>query len=606
MSIARTSTLVPLGPKPTTSNYAGLINPSTSSTLSSTPSPVSTPVSGQSIGSLKSFTLPPLSPAPSPVPVSSRLVASNPSRNNVNPSLISSTPSPTRGVPSETRSSLSSLQPLPASPLALPALRNPQVGTFPTLPSNVNQSKLSPLPSLPALAQTPRSQGPIASNSKSQLSPLPPPPKSQLGSSPSRLSPLPSPPKSLSQLGSSPSRLSPLPSPPKSQMPPRLRELIPLAPLSSVPRSDLSSVPRSDLSSVPRSDLSSVPRSDLSSVPRSDLSSVPRSDLSSVPRSDLSSVPRSDLSSVPRSDLSSVPRSDLSSVPRSDLSSDFSEEAVEKSLVSKGWLPVDKIISEDDQGNLMCRYIKAVDPNGRTAYVEMDCEGYVTVDPENMSLVKGSGFSNVPYSVKMGSYESSVPDVNGVAIECDGEVCTMVRGETDPVESVYSRVNKSSNSVLKAPISYPIVSMKALQTDNKTIEENVKRTHDRMRNIMFGQTRNGRKNLTEATQDLKDEVDRFDKTQNTVASKLYRTVAELEQIRDSYLSSPIRNATEQMKLDVINFNLRKRNDLTADLLKLSDSVTSRVSKIREIQDEIRSLNDLADRLFANVDYVYEA
>jgi len=669
MSIARTSTLVPLGPKPTTSNYAGLVNSATSSVLSSTPSPVSTPISGQSIGSLKSFSLPPLSPAPSPLPVSSKLVASNlNTKTNTLPGLISSTPSPisSQGVSSGGRSSLSSLQPLPASPLALPALRNPQVGTFPLSQTVSSSNKLSPLPSLPGLANTPRSQGPVVSRSQagsqsgssspSRLSSLPPAPRSQVGSkvgsqvgsqtlsqprlpqplsqprlspqplsqlgsqvgSSSRLSPLPLPPTS--QVGSS-SRLSPLPLPPTSQVGSSSRlSPLPLPPtsqlgsssrlssrLSSVPRSDLSSVPRSDLSSVPRSDLSSVPRSDLSSVPRSDLSSVPRSDLSSVPRSDLSSVPRSDLSSVPRSDLSSVPRSDLSSVPRSDLSSfpeDFSAEPVEKSLLSKGWLPIDKIISEDDQGNLMCRYIKAVDPNGRTAYVDMDCEGYVTVDPENMSMVKGSGHSNIPYSMKVGSYESSSPDVSGVAIECDGEVCTMVRGETDPVESVYSRVNKPSNSVLKAPISYPIVSLKALQTDAKNTEASVKRSHDRMRNIMFGQTRNGRKNLIDATQDLKDEVDRFDKTQNVVAAKLYRTMSKLEEIRDTYIES-IDGDKDKMKLEAVNFNLRKRNDLTADLLKLSDSVTSRINKIREIQDEIRSLNDLADRMFANVEYVYE-
>jgi len=69
----RSSVLVPLSQKTNpAANTTGLINPKVGTSLSSTPSPTATPAVSRS---LDKMTLPPISPAPSPMPVSSSLLA---------------------------------------------------------------------------------------------------------------------------------------------------------------------------------------------------------------------------------------------------------------------------------------------------------------------------------------------------------------------------------------------------------------------------------------------------------------------------------------------------------------------------------------------------
>jgi len=287
---------------------------------------------------------------------------------------------------------------------------------------------------------------------------------------------------------------------------------------------------------------------------------------------------------------------------------------IEQQLIESGYLPIDKILTKDENDNLMCQYIKALDPTGRSAFVDLDCEGYVSIDPKNMSVTKMSNKASVvPYSTKIGTYDCASSEVCGVAFECDNEICTVKRSDTNlaPTETVFTHVknplssgHKHHGMVESHPIAYPIVSMSEIKNNPEAVTCSIKQSHASMRNVSFNQGKKETKELAVVTKDLHDEVKRYERNQNIVSTKLSKGIAELEQVYEYYKKRPPVNDKErELKRQVI-FNLRKRHDLVIDHLKLSESVNSRVNRIKELAGEIKELNDYGDKLFKGIDNVY--
>jgi len=318
------------------------------------------------------------------------------------------------------------------------------------------------------------------------------------------------------------------------------------------------------------------------------------------------------LPSVPVQNTSDESLADLMKSLKTDNEA-LQELEVEDMLSRSGFTPVDKILTKDENDMLMCQYIKSTDPSGKTVYVDMDCKGYVSVDPENMTMVQASGASSVPYSLKMGAYECADNDVCGVAFECDGEVCTLKRVDNDvvPSEDVFAQVSSGSplvanDGITKSqPIPYPIVSLTDIKKNPAQVMSSIRESHNRMRNVAFRQADRDAENLLDAVRNLDQEIARFNTNQKDVSAKLSRTISQLEEIHQDYQRDPPSTAETKKAYRSVQYNLRRRNDLVIDHLKLSESVTSRMDRIKELVGEIKSLNDYGEQLFAGVEFVYQ-
>lgn len=280
------------------------------------------------------------------------------------------------------------------------------------------------------------------------------------------------------------------------------------------------------------------------------------------------------------------------------------DNQVEKTLSKSGYLPLGKVITKDENNLLMCKFIKAMDESGRTVFVDMDCEGLVSVDPSNMTMTKISGASVVPHSTKIGAYDSAGSDVSGVAFECEGEVCTLQRtDDLTPKETVFAEINGNRGSDDMFPIAYPIVSLTDIKANPSQVACSVKASHDRMRNVAFGQCRKDTMETIKAAEWLNREVERFNTKRKIIKLKLAETITEFEAMNTGLKRQP--PSDKRARLDrSVKFNLRKRNDMVIDHLKLCESINSRVNRIRELAEEIKSLNDYADQLFTGLDTVY--
>lgn len=291
------------------------------------------------------------------------------------------------------------------------------------------------------------------------------------------------------------------------------------------------------------------------------------------------------------------------------------DTSVEQMLTKSGYLPVDKILTKDENNNLMCQYIKAVDPTGRTTFVDLDCEGYVAVDPKDMTMAHSSKASVLPYSTKMGTYECASSDVCGVAFECDNEICTLKRNNESltPSEAVFtsSRIDerasghKEHGMLSNQPIAYPIVSLSDIKENPEKVACSIRDSHNRMRNVSFSQANFQTTNLVDATTALNNEVYWFSASQRMNAGKLTTTIEQLETAHETMKRKPPVTDKGRANLRSVRYNLRRRHDLVVDHLKLSEAVNSRINRVRELLGEIKTLNDFGDRLFEGLEYEYQ-
>ena len=287
-----------------------------------------------------------------------------------------------------------------------------------------------------------------------------------------------------------------------------------------------------------------------------------------------------------------------------------SEENVEETLIKSGYVPVDKVLTKDDNGMLMCSYLKAMDATGRGVFVDLDCEGKVDVDPSQMKVSELSDATIVPLSVKMGTYDCAKNDVCGVAFDCgENGICTMSRSDAsmEPKEAVFSHTklspdfegHKEHGMLSNHPVSYPIVSMTAIKKYPKRVECSIKDAHDRMRNVAFGQSLHDTKALVDSSKDLHNEVLRHQANHEFIASGLNKSIADLEGHHENYRGSDL--ADDKKTLRSIHYNLRKRHDMTVDHLRFNEAINSRLERIRELTAEIAVLNDQIERIFKGVD-----
>ena len=628
---AKSSVLLPLSQKQNlTLPTPGRLNPVVSSSLSSTPSPTASPLVSRNLETLGSSSVNlPIKSTTSVV----RPLNSSPSMTGsvLTSSLPSISASPLPAVSTSPLPAVSAMSQLPPTPRALSMSASPLPAT-PRLLSPTSVSQLPPSPrALPAMsAQLPPSPRALPAMS-AQLPPSPralPAVSSQLPPSPRALPAVSAqlPPSPRAQLPPSPralpavsSQLPPSPRAVSSQLPPSPRALPAVSAMSQLPPS-----PRAVSSQLPAlpavSAMSQLPPSPraLSAVPAvssvSSVSQLPTKPLSATPLPAKSGLPSLSSVKLPllreselKTPLVSKPTSVVSNAPSTVSFHDFNgmieDSGVEKTLTDSGYLPLDKILSKDDNDNLMCQYIKVIDATGRTAFVDLDCEGYVSVNAKDVHVMASSkDVSVVPYSVKMGTYECASNDVCGVAFECDNEVCTLKRTDNslNPSESVFvhSKVNNQEHGLLSShPIAYPIVSMSDIKVNPAAVARGIKDSHHRMRMAAFQQIERDAKELTAAATALEQQVARFHNIQHLVSNSLQTTTNQLERIHENYKRSPPSTDLERAKLRSVHYNLRKRHDLVIDDLRLAETVTERTDRIRELIGEIKSLNDYADRLF---------
>lgn len=285
---------------------------------------------------------------------------------------------------------------------------------------------------------------------------------------------------------------------------------------------------------------------------------------------------------------------------------------VEKILAGSGFVVGEKILTKDKSGHMVCHFIKIRDNSGRTAYVELDTDcsdglGYIEIN-ENDEIMNVGDNSEIPYSLKMGTYEANNNDIYGVVFECNNSICVMSRKNTalDPVESVfaYENVDGDSSYFSEQPVSFPMIKMSEVMTNPKAVQKSVSLTYNRMRNAVFDNcSKESSKLLYEQLKAVEEQIQRFQAKSSETATALKTRINELENMLEVYERKGIKPKDEE-KVRLIKFNLQKRHELMQDHMSLCHNIRSRANHLKQVASELKEYNDYAENLFQNLDYVF--
>ncbi len=284
--------------------------------------------------------------------------------------------------------------------------------------------------------------------------------------------------------------------------------------------------------------------------------------------------------------------------------------SIENELLNAGYAPLSKIVVRTDNGEKRTQYIKAINKNGQKVFILLDANGYTTARTTDLTLIEANSASIVPYSLKSGAYDCAGKDVCGVAFECGSDaVCVLSRGSNDltPKEANFVFVEQRAPSAASLEINgsimtYPVVRLTEIRTNPILVLANTDMVTRRLRNTSYQSELQDLASLQQSINKLNAAVVEFSAKREIIATKLYRTLIQLEQWNDIYKANPPTSDEYKEKYRQLLFNLTQRNENISTLLRLIKKVADKRTEVEDITKEINEIIEFSNNEFANIEY----
>lgn len=284
---------------------------------------------------------------------------------------------------------------------------------------------------------------------------------------------------------------------------------------------------------------------------------------------------------------------------------------IEKALLERGFISLEKILTKNSDEVILCQFIKARDNLGHNIYVELDttCQdgyGYVNVSSADPVLSHSTAASIIPYSLKIGTFEATTSNLHGVAFECDGNVCIMSRKDKslNPKETIFTLSDDKKFGVQQNhPVAYPIVKFTEILKNPALVYDNIQKSHNLVRNIAFESSMRDVLNMKKNSDMLEKQINVFNEISKNISSDLHNTISELEKYYNEYMARGINNSLHAEKLKTIKFNLAKRNELLVDYISMCHSMRERSDKVAVLAQEVSDINTHMKNLFSGLNTI---
>lgn len=257
---------------------------------------------------------------------------------------------------------------------------------------------------------------------------------------------------------------------------------------------------------------------------------------------------------------------------------------------------------ESDIG--VCNYVKVSDKLGHVAFVEPDVQGYVPLNPNSTIFAKKVDYSRVPHSLKNGSISLAGGDVDGVAWECDNEVCMITKdGERQEInEKSFIYEDEDEDRLLSEPIAYPIIKMSALLQQPVMVRQSIEETYLKLRQVDFAKCGSQLENLVCRLDTLNKVIRDYDEYQHTICQRLTQDMQDLYNVYGDYTDGQLCEADIEKKL-LIEKNLKVRHEKFIDLVKLNQAFADRQQRIDQLINEYQDLLVFAENNFHSVNLI---
>lgn len=275
-------------------------------------------------------------------------------------------------------------------------------------------------------------------------------------------------------------------------------------------------------------------------------------------------------------------------------------------LIKLGYQILGYLICEE-KGQPECKYIKVKDNIGMTFYVQPDVDGIVPIDKYKITKTRVVNDGKIPYSLKKGSLEVISPHVNGVAWECDNEICILSFGgskrEADEKIFVLDDTQTYEDN-LNEPITFPTVKMSEMLKQPHLLTENIKQALLKLRNIELAQCENQLNKLKTSMSQLYESISTYENYRYQIGFKLIETINNLNLMYEDYLHHQQYTSDEEANLRIIEYNLKIRLDKLTELIQLTQSISQRYYRLDQLTKEFDDLNKFVSFNFTDIDKVH--
>lgn len=315
---------------------------------------------------------------------------------------------------------------------------------------------------------------------------------------------------------------------------------------------------------------------------------------------------------VPSAPCQGVPSARIQ-VPRKGVAMSSVTEAVsrmslEEELVKNGYVPLERIIVNENCGPGKSRYVRAQNKVGQIVFVLVDVDGYIGIRPQDLTMVESKNASVVPYSIKRGAYECAQVEVSGVAFDCKDAVCIVARedGET-PKETnfIYAGRRVDATAVVGDDIiSYPVIRLSEIRANPDLVLCNTMAVTARIQRAAWAASERAMLEFEENLEKYLATFRLFKQYRCELHHRWVVSMKELEEPTNQFLSLPQISATSDIEtFHVLQHNLARRNTMFAELLRTTRCITEHSCQVQRNTQEIIDLTNCCLQDFKGVETV---
>ena len=281
---------------------------------------------------------------------------------------------------------------------------------------------------------------------------------------------------------------------------------------------------------------------------------------------------------------------------------------LEQELPKYGYKSLEKIITKDNEGNMTAKYVKAINENGQTVFIELDIVSNVEINPSDLVMTETKDANLIPYSIKSGAYNAAGLNVSGILFECKNGICSINRkpSSTEPIETNFVITENPNNKygyIKDNPIPYPIIKFSEIQANQSLTLQNINDVTLKLLNDEYNHCQKSLSSLIQLTQSFNNNLNLFQQQQQKLSQDLVILINKLNKTKKEY-NSPEKIKSNLNNYNLLIYNLHKRYDLIYELFKICSHVSNYNLHINNHNTDLINIITHINKNYDNLSQIY--
>ena len=286
------------------------------------------------------------------------------------------------------------------------------------------------------------------------------------------------------------------------------------------------------------------------------------------------------------------------------------ESSVENKLAIHGYITEQRIITQNlDGSDSSARYLKVINTFGHTIYVDpTDIDGWV--HEADIIVHETDSPSQIPASIREGTYQLTASDVYGIAFESNGEITTIVNDDRrNPVESVFRTLGSEDTNQKRNTgtiISYPIFRMSDIITNNEYVLRKTTDILAILRNTEIKSCIDQSRSSSSDAQKLSEKLYNTSRLIDNSSRSIGTMIIKLEgyKLRYNEINSNDSDDNDKEKSRIVSINLKKRHDMIINLIKACTDLASYGDQIRDLTSRVDEVEKFIQSNIVDLGTIY--